>query len=68
MHQINIQKYLSFSKAILGHLFSDFDDFLDFESFKKWDKENDIKHKMNLFYAAILGLFGGSILLYTQAF
>ena len=56
-----------FTKAILGHVFSDFDDFLNFESFKKWDKENDIKHKMNLLYAAILALLGGTFLLYTQA-
>ena len=42
-----------FIKAILGHIFSDFD---DLETFKRWDKENDIKHKINLFYAIILGI------------
>ena len=54
------------TKAIAGHLFSTFDDFADFETFKKWDKEHDIRHKMNLLYAAILGILGGSFLLYSQ--
>ena len=53
-----------FKKAILGHIFSDFAE--DFETFKKWDKELNIHHKMNLLYAAILGVFGLSFLLYTQ--
>ena len=42
-----------FIQAILGHVFSDFD---DLETFKRWDKENDIKHKINLLYAVILGI------------
>jgi len=52
-----------FVKAFLGHVFSDFD---DLETFQKWDKEHDIKHKINLLYAAIIGIFGGSFLLYLQ--
>lgn len=54
-----------FIKAILGHVFSDFD---DLKTFQKWNKEHNIKHKINLLYASILGLFGGSFLLYTQLF
>lgn len=53
-----------FKKAILGHIFSDFAE--DIETFKKWEKEYDISHKMNLLYAAILSVFGFSFLLYTQ--
>lgn len=54
----------TFTKAILGHIFSDFEG--DIESFNNWDKEHDIKHKVNLLYAAMLGLLGVSLLLYTQ--
>ena len=53
-----------FTKAILGHIFSDFAE--DLETFRKWDKEHDIRHKMNLLYAVILGVFVLSFLLYTQ--
>ena len=42
-----------FMKAILGHVFSDFD---DLETFRKWDKEHNIQYKINLLYATILGI------------
>jgi|GEM_PF-6680626 len=50
-------------KAIIAHIFSDF---CGIETLRKWDKEHDVHHKMNLLYAAILGVFGFSFLLYTQ--
>lgn len=53
-----------FTKAILGYIFSDFAE--DIETFRKWDKEHDIHHKMNLLYAVILGVLVLSFLLYTQ--
>jgi len=53
-----------FKKAIIAHIFSDFSG--DIETLRMWDKEHDVHHKMNLLYAAILGVFGFSFLLYTQ--
>ena len=53
-----------FAKAILGHIFSDFAE--EIETFRKWDKEHDIHHKMNLLYAVILSVLVLSFLLYTQ--
>jgi len=53
-----------FTKGIIGHLFSDVSE--DIETFKKWEKEHDIAHKINLLYAAILGTVGISFLIYTQ--
>ena len=52
-----------FGKAIAGHIFSDFS---EIEPFKKWEEENNIAHKMNLLYATILGIGGGTFLIYTQ--
>ena len=52
-----------FIKAILGHVFSDFDQ--DVEAFKKWDKENDIKHKINLLYVAIIAIAVFSFLIFN---
>ncbi|MBP8115085.1 MAG: hypothetical protein KAY50_07000 [Chitinophagaceae bacterium] len=54
-----------FIKAILGHVFSDFD---DLETFKKWDKELDIGHKMNLLYTAIFIVVGISFFVYAYFF
>jgi ABC-type Fe3+-siderophore transport system permease subunit len=51
-----------FSKAILGHIFSDFN---DAEIFKKWEQEHDISHKINILYWFILAIFGISLLVYT---
>jgi hypothetical protein len=51
-----------FSKAILGWLLSDFDQ--DIDALKRWDKENDIQHKMNLFYAAIIAIALTSFFIY----
>jgi hypothetical protein len=50
------------SKAILGNVFSDFD---NAEIFKKWEQEYDISHKINILYWFILALFGISLLVYT---
>jgi hypothetical protein len=55
-----------FKKAILDRVFSGFDVFEVLDVFEKWDKEHDIKHKMNLLYAAMICILGGSLLLYTQ--
>ena len=55
----------TFIKAFLGHVFSDFD---DLETFKKWDKEHDIHHKINLLYAVILGILILSFVTFTYLF
>ena len=47
-----------FMKAILGHVFSDFD---DVETFKKWDKEHGIHHKINILYAVVIVIAGLSL-------
>ncbi len=52
-----------FSKALLAHLFSDFD---HLDIFNKWDKVHDILHKINILYAGILIVVGISFLLYTS--
>ena len=46
-----------FTKAIVDH-FSD----VHSKTKEKWDKEHDIKHKTNLLYAAIISIFGLSLL------
>jgi len=51
-----------FIKAFFWRLLSDFDQ--EIGSFKRWDKENDIQHKVNLFYAAVIGIGLFSILVY----
>ena len=52
-------------KAILGHVFSDFE---DLETFQKWDNDHDISHKMNILYAALIAIFGLTLLVYSYLF
>ncbi len=54
-----------FTKAILGHIFSDFS---GVKEFRKWDAQYDIHHKMNLLYAALLGIAILSVSLYFYLF
>ncbi len=51
-----------FIKAIVGHIFSDFD---DAAIFKKWEKENGIVHKINLLYASFFVILGISLIAYN---
>ncbi len=51
-----------FSKALLGHIFSDFD---DLKTFQAWEKEHDMSHKINILYWFILAIFGISLLVYS---
>ncbi|MFI5131219.1 MAG: hypothetical protein ACHQFX_14550 [Chitinophagales bacterium] len=51
-----------FIKAILGHAFSDSEQ--DIEALKRWEIENDIQHKVNLFYAAIIAIAVSSFIFY----
>jgi hypothetical protein len=48
-----------FMKAVLGHILGDFD---CLATFRRWEKEHDISHKMNLFYTALIAITGLSIL------
>jgi hypothetical protein len=52
-----------FIKAILGHIFSDFDQ--DVETFRKWEKENGIHHKVNVLYAVVIAIGVSSWLIFN---
>jgi len=51
-----------FIKALLDNFLSDF----DLAITRKWEKEHDIRHKLNLFYAVVIGVLLCAFLIYRQ--
>lgn len=40
-------------------------DLFDTKKLQKWEEENNLSHKMNLFLAAIMGISGSSFIIYN---